>query len=255
MDIIKILVVEDNLLEVEKMSFCLEELGYQDFSVAQSIRDARDRLRDQLPDLLIMDIHLKSEIDGIEFVEEVRQHFPIPVIYVTSLQDPETLKRAQMTLPQAYLIKPVNYTNMTKLQSAIELSLFRFARAQTASGPDSEVFNWKEDMMIGESFFVKVGDQLRKVSTASIEYFQVASEKYCDLFTEGHKFSMRTSLSALISRLPGVHFVRVHRTYIINLKYLISINERDHTLRVGDHEIPIGKTYRGELMKRINYLR
>jgi len=104
--IINILIVEDELLIAKNLSKKLERLGYQIADIVSSGVDAIQRASEIKPDLILMDIVIKGEIDGIETAARINQELDIPIIYTTAYADDETLQRAENTGSYGYLLKP-----------------------------------------------------------------------------------------------------------------------------------------------------
>ena len=115
-----ILLVEDDNIIAKVISWRLEKLGYSLCGRASSCAEAMDLLRQNVPDLILMDINLKGETDGIETAKMIKKRIHIPVIYLTSHSDDETLARAKETYPEGFITKPFNDND---LKVAIELAL------------------------------------------------------------------------------------------------------------------------------------
>ena len=118
----KILVVEDEGIVAIDLQATLEDLKYIVTDVVDSGELAIEKAKENQPDLVLMDIRLSGEIDGIEAAEIMRSQLDIPVIYLTAYADKETLKRAKLTLPFGYLIKPFEER---ELQTTIEMALYK----------------------------------------------------------------------------------------------------------------------------------
>jgi PAS domain S-box-containing protein len=118
----KILVVEDERIVALDIKNRLEDLGYQVPAMASSGQEAIDKAQETKPDLVLMDIRLEGEMDGIEAAEAIRLRFYIPVLYLTALTDEETLRRAKATQPFGFLVKPFENRD---LYSTIEVALHR----------------------------------------------------------------------------------------------------------------------------------
>lgn len=233
---------------------CLEELGFENILVARNLAEARTAFLKNSPDLLLMDIHLPGSKDGIDFVEEVRQSHRVPVIYLTSLDDQETFSRAKLTQPEAFLIKPLKINQLDELRRSIELALHRFEAGEANKGDEMKIQAALGPPLVNGSFFVRVGDHLKKVRTGEVTHITVAGEKYCDLHVGERRLPVRTSLGRLLERLPPEKFVRTHRGCIINLESVDHINEKESTIQVAGQDLPLGKNYRDELFKRISLL-
>lgn len=118
----KILIVEDESIVSLEIQSRLEDLGYSVSDAVFSGEDAILSIEKNLPDLILMDINLRSDLDGIETSNQIRQKFNVPVIYMTAYADDETLQRAKASSPYAYIIKPIE---VRELHTSIEIALFK----------------------------------------------------------------------------------------------------------------------------------
>src|SRR5579864_4358845 len=116
----KIVIVEDEGLIAADLQGRLEKAGYQVPGIAASGGEALEVIRAQSPDLILMDIRLAGELDGIQVADKVRQEFDIPVVYLTAYEDRETLQRASETQAYGYIKKPIAAAS---LQGSIEMAL------------------------------------------------------------------------------------------------------------------------------------
>jgi PAS domain S-box-containing protein len=102
----RILIVEDESIVQLHLSKVVERLGYRVSGLARSAQEALASARADRPDLVLMDIRLEGQPDGIEAAREIRAALDIPVVYLTAYADEETVARAKTTEPAAYLVKP-----------------------------------------------------------------------------------------------------------------------------------------------------
>ena len=120
---INILVVEDNKPSGLILRKLLDKSGYNITNVVETGEEAINTIKENQPDLILMDISLAGEIDGIETAERIYQTHNIPFIYITAGTDSSTFERAKKSLPLNYIVKPFN---SKMLNSAIEIALFKF---------------------------------------------------------------------------------------------------------------------------------
>lgn len=123
----KILIVEDESIVALDIRNRLTRMGYHVVGMAVTGEEAVDQARDKQPDLVLMDIRLKGEMDGIEAAAAIRSYFEIPVIYLTAYADENTLQRAKITEPYGYLIKPFEER---ELSNVIEIALYKHRMEQ-----------------------------------------------------------------------------------------------------------------------------
>jgi hypothetical protein len=117
-----ILVVEDESAIARDIQKRLTGLGYDVPATAASADEAIRLVSERCPDLVIMDIRIQGERDGIEVADLIRRRFDVPVVYMTAFADDETLARAKITEPLGYLVKPFR---PDELKSAVEMALYR----------------------------------------------------------------------------------------------------------------------------------
>lgn len=118
----RILVVEDEAIVAMVIKKRLMNLGYSVSGVAATGKDAITKVEGTFPDLVLMDIMLKGDMDGIEAADEIRKRFSIPVVYLTAHSDENTLERAKQTEPYGYILKPFTERD---LSSNIEIAIHK----------------------------------------------------------------------------------------------------------------------------------
>lgn len=117
-----ILIVEDERIVALDIKSSLESLGYTVTGIVASGEAALAKVAESQPDLVLMDINLKGDMDGVETAEQIRAHFSIPVIYLTAYADNNTLQRAKLTEPFGYILKPFEEK---ELNISIEMALYK----------------------------------------------------------------------------------------------------------------------------------
>ncbi len=118
----KILIVEDEGIVARETEYRLKDLGYIVCGLAASGAEAIKKAEKARPDVVLMDIMLKGEMDGIDAAEQIHSKLSVPVVYVTAHADETTLQRAKRTEPMGYLLKPFNER---ELHAAIEIAIYK----------------------------------------------------------------------------------------------------------------------------------
>ncbi len=116
----QILVVEDERLVATALQNELEHFGYQVSGIASSASEAVEQAIEHKPDLVLMDIHLQGETDGIEAARKIHAYCNVPIVYLSAFSDPETVVRAGQTQAHGYLLKPYEER---ELHTTIEMAL------------------------------------------------------------------------------------------------------------------------------------
>lgn len=123
----RIMIVEDERIVAKDLQFRLQGLGYQVVAMASEGHDAVQKATATRPNLVLMDIRIEGEIDGIQTAELIRSELDIPVVFLTAYADQATLSRAKITEPFGYILKPFEER---ELQSTIEIALYRHKAEQ-----------------------------------------------------------------------------------------------------------------------------
>ena len=116
----QILIVEDDDIIARIISWRLTNLGYEVCGKATYGAEAMDLLVEAKPDLVLMDINIKGDMDGIETAGMIKKEFRLPVVFLTSHSDGQTLERAKAIQPDGFVLKPFGDND---LRVAIELAL------------------------------------------------------------------------------------------------------------------------------------
>lgn len=237
---VRIQVVEDEIVIADNICNILEKLGYEVLEPVINYSEAVEQLENEKPDLSLLDIQLAGSKDGIDLAWKIKEDFDIPFVFLTSNTDPRTVNRAKDLAPPAYLVKPFNRDD---LYTSIEIALHNYS-----SKSNQKEKKLEEDVIIKNSFFIKSKNLFHKVNFSDILFLK-SDHVYVEVYTEhGKKHLIRSTMADLVESLPK-NFFRTHRSYTVNLDFLDAINSR--YVIIKEKEIPIGKTYRDELIQQI----
>ncbi|WP_428654306.1 response regulator [Runella sp.] len=249
---VQILIIEDEAILAMYVSDLLETQGYEVAGVADNGPEALSLYRQNRIDLILCDINLKGDWDGIETIRYILDFKPVPVIYLTSQTDKETIERAKETFPAAYLAKPVRPDN---LQISVDLAIHNYvmnrlpsaAGKETKSGTAEKEASSRESILrSGDQVFIKHNYQFVGISLNDILLLE-ADNTYTTIQTKGHKYTLRLSMSSLLERLDYSSLVRVHRSYAVNVNQLKGFNERE--IFIDTMTIPFGQQYKEDFMR------
>jgi len=245
MSYITILLVEDDpsfALEVEML---IDELGCKlCASVADSMQ-AILKARTLQPDIALVDIRLNGNTDGIELANKLYA-MEIPVIFMTAYGDAQIYEKAKSAHPYAFLVKPFD---LLTLKSVIQ-SLKENVKEKNLSSGDEQ----KREGLTKEHFFIKTNGQLAKVFTSDIKWIH-SEGNYCILQTSQKKFVVKMSLTKVKQQLSEEQFVQVHRSYLVQLALITSLNITSNQVFISEEAIPIGRKYKAPLLDRLNLLK
>ena len=228
---VDILIVEDETIIAQDIAFCVQDMGHKVAGRVTSAEAALDLIKSNEPDLVLLDINLGGEMDGIDLGRLLDQQFRIPFIYLTSYYDGQTINRAKETYPAAYIIKPFAEQD---LKLNIELAIHRQRL------PRQEVKSSK--------FFVKRGQDLIAIEAVNITYAE-AYDNYAKIHTPEETFLVSHTLKTIEEKLTEHGFLRIHKSYLINFEKISAISEG--MVYIGDKPLPIGKSYKQQLQNRL----
>ncbi len=234
---IKILVVEDEIVIADNICAILEDLGYEVLEPAIHYDEALETIKEELPDLAILDIQLGGRKDGIDLAWKIKEEYEFPFIFLTSNADAATVERAKKVAPPAYLVKPFNRDD---LYTSIEMALYNYIGKKKEDEQD--------DLLIRDAIFIKEKNLFHKIKLSDIRYLK-SDHVYVEIYTvHDVKHLIRGSLSDLSERLPK-NYYRTHRSYTINVDHMDAINSA--YVLINGEQIPIGKNYRDDLLRKI----
>jgi len=242
MSILKIGIVEDELVIARTIISTLDELGYSHCGPAINYTEAIEMLENNKPDLLLLDIQLSGKKDGIDVAQKLNELYQIPFIFLTANSDGETIDRAKKVKPHAYIVKPFT---KEELFAAIEIAFSNFTgNRDTAKSEHAASYHHVKDYM-----FVRDGYVFRKIFFNELLYLE-SDANYVILHLKSQKKVIaRSTLNDFIEQIDQKIFIRVHRSYSVNINMIDDIFPTEISL--AGIKIPIGKSYKQELFKAL----
>ena len=236
---IKILIVEDEMVIAANISLQLTTLGYEVTGIVPRGEEAILQIKQNQPDIVLLDICLKGDIDGIETAQIMQNDYDIPIIYLTANADEDNFNRAKTTNPYAFISKPFKKLD---LQRAIELTALKVHT-------DTHFKDVKlSPYILSDCIFVRQHEKMVKVDIKDILYIE-AERNYCRIYSKGKEYLLVITLKDIDEKLPNQHFIRVHRSFIVNLSQIDEV-ATSHIV-IAKKAIPLSKTLKEELLKRL----
>lgn len=240
---IKILIVEDEMIIAANISLLLASLGYEVTAIIPRGEEALSNIKQNQPDIVLMDISLKGDIDGIETVQVMQKLYDIPVIYLTANADDVNFNRAKTTHPYAFISKPFKKLD---LQRAIELTVNRLRAENDYNKQSNE--DKSPPFILSDCIFVRHHEKMVKVDIKDILYIE-AERNYCRIYSKDKEYLLVMTLKDMDEKLPNRHFIRVHRSFIVNLSQIDEV-ATSHIV-IAKKAIPVSKTLKEELLNRL----
>lgn len=251
----KIQIIEDEFILAEDLSNTLESEGYEVVNVSDNGKDALEFYLENDLDLVLCDINIKGDWDGIETVTQLIKVKPSPIIYLTALTDGETIERAKKTFPAAYIPKPYHITN---LRMAIEMAINNFAvqvnkseiRIGNNAAQSKESQNKEQILQVNEDIFIKQNYQFVKFPLSEILYLE-ADNTHTNIFTSSKKYVIRQTITNILERFSMKNLVQIHRSYVVNINKIESFNE--HEVSINNTLIPIARSHKDDFMRQFMF--
>lgn len=223
--VLDFLIVEDEFLIAESIYEILVNAGYSQIRMADSFDDAIKQIEDRKPSIVLTDINLGNDKTGIDLGNLLYSLYHIPFIYITSHSSPEIVGKAKHTWPNAYIIKPFKNED---LLVAIEFALFNSTQK---TENDTDTFE----------LVVKEGRALVRLDYSKITWLESEGNYTTINLYDTKRRVVRMTLSELQQQLPDQQFLRIHKSFVVNKKYITEL--RANSVMILNKEFPIGRVY------------
>jgi len=221
-----ILIVEDEALIAEHLKTILEQLNCASIEVVDTKEAAISTIDSLKPDITLLDINLAGHMEGIDIADYINTTCQLPFIFITAYADATTLNKALIKHPAAYITKPFKQADVI---AAIQLVFLNKTKQKTAY------------------FVFKSGELTVRLNTTAITHIE-ATGNYIVIHTKEKKFTVRHSLSWALENLPAMSFIKVHRSFIVNIHHIQTFNS--HDLNVAQTIKPLSRFYNKNLKKK-----
>jgi DNA-binding LytR/AlgR family response regulator len=255
---VNVLIVEDESIVALDLANGLEKDGYHIAGIADNAQEAQQIFSEYEIDIVLMDVNIIGDKDGIDTAVEILKQKAVPIIYLTAYTDQATINRIKHTHPAAFLSKPYNLTNV---RIAIDLAVNNFAIARqqepgkiipldkstprSATSPEREMI-----LRMDDHIFVKHNYAFVKLKFSDLLYIE-AENNYSSLVTAEKKFLLRLSLSQLLDKINYKSLVRIHRSFAVNINAIQSFTEQE--VEINQQHLPIGRNYKEDFMKNFDF--
>jgi DNA-binding LytR/AlgR family response regulator len=242
---LKIAIVEDEMLTASNIQEVIEDAGYSVTGIADDANGAIDLINKSQPDLVMLDIHIKGDKDGVWLAEQINERYKLPFIFLTSFGDKASVARAVRTRPFGYLLKPFDENDIIE---SIGIALNNFSKDTQVTEPGMPQREPSDTMVMRDSIFVKQNNIYMKVNFQDILFIQ-ADKNYVDILTATKKYSLRSSLKEMTGNLPAQLFHQVNRSAIVNLNKVEGYGK--DVVLIGKHELSLSENYRDDFLRFI----
>ena len=227
----KCIIIEDEIPAQKVIKNFLNKLpDIEVLATFNAAIEANSFLKNEIVDLVFLDINL-PDISGIDFIKTVKNP---PAIIMTTAYPDYAVSSFELDTIVDYLVKPFSFDRFLK---AINKAKDRLQRPKKESDNQSEIL------------FLNVDKTLHKIILNEILYIE-SDRNYITVVTTKQKLSYIDSLKNWKEKLPENQFIQTHKSYIINRKFVDKISGNE--IYVNSNRLPIGRTYKQELLKKLN---
>jgi two-component system, response regulator PdtaR len=252
---LKVLILEDDPLIAADIKGLLSDWGYRVIGTPATYAEALAVVSVDEPDLLIADIQIPGEKDGIDTTSELLELHKIPVIFLTGQGDHETVQRAKQVSPSAYLLKPFDERS---LHISIDIAMHHFYQNAAESKPATpnrqatqqpNKLHADQILIKGQEVFIKQNYRFVKLCLGEIIYLE-ADRNHTYVYALNQKLVVRLALSKVLEKCQNSQFVRIHRSYAINAQLVDSFN--DYEVVVSGRTLPLSANHRDEFLQQFH---
>ena len=245
---VNILVVEDESIVSKDIQNSLKKIGYNVVGACNNAQEAIDIATELHPDVVLMDIMLKGNLTGIDAADQIKL-LNIPVIFLTAYADEATLAKAKVTEPYGYILKPFKEKD---LSISIEMAIHRHKKLTELKKERDFLYSIVENKEGAKDvLFVKSNSRLVKINTKDI-FFIEALKDYVTINTELMRYTIHSTMKDIEKKVSPSDFMRVHRSFIIRIDKIVAIANHNLILEKDKKPIPIGGSYKDDLLQRLN---
>lgn len=227
------IIVEDELPAQNLLKNYLSKIPeMQLLATFQSAMDANNYFKSNTVDLVFLDVNL-PDISGLDFIKTVKN---APAIIMTTAYPEYAVSSFELDTIVDYLVKPFGFDRFLKAVNKAEDRLIK-----------KDVVN----QTVEDSIFLNVDKTLHKIILNDLLFLE-SDRNYITIVTQTQKLSFIDSLKNWNQKLPDLEFVQIHKSYIINAKYVTKISGNE--VYINTHRLPIGRTYKADLLKKLRII-
>lgn len=241
---LKVLIVEDEIITATDLQETLEKYDYKVVGIAKNYSEAIEILNFRLPDIILIDVQLRnSSADGIELASYVNKNYKIPFVFLTANSESETFQKAKQLKPAAYLLKPYKHR---ELAFQIELAYHHYKLNTNTSKKATEA----------ESLYLPYNKGYQRVNKNDVILIK-AGGAYVEVFVSNRKkpyvFSM--NLGYIGQFFDDSNFFQVSRSFLVNLDYMERFDSDYIYFKGIDEKVSIPSSRKNEFLRKVDVIK
>jgi DNA-binding LytR/AlgR family response regulator len=226
---LNIYIVEDEPLIVSTIEVALRKQGFYALGNTDNFKSAIKDIERLNPDLVLIDIQLEGHKDGVDLALELDK-IQQPYLFLSSQTDPSTINRVKQTNPLGYIVKPFTETG---LRTNIELAWHNYSESKQ------------------QFLTIKHEGRLHRINQNTIYYLK-AFDNYCYIVTQSQTYLVPHTLKHVFEQLENTEFIKTHRSYVVNLNHILSVNKNTSSLE--SENIPLSASQKSLVTSKLKDL-
>ncbi|WP_163381109.1 LytR/AlgR family response regulator transcription factor [Cyclobacterium sp. SYSU L10401] len=235
----KLMIIEDDMVLASDLAQRLQKSGYEVTGIKNNGAEAILHFQKFLPEILLVDIGLRGEMNGIETVEKIQENHEVKTIFLTGNDAEDYFDLAKKTHPFAFISKPFRFQELERTL-ALLIDQIQLKKEQVQPPTFNE-----------DSIFIRNQNKLVKIFYDDIFYME-AERNYAKIYTKEHTVLVVCPLKVLANKLPTHRFIRIHRSFLVNIAKIEAVG--DSFLEINKKTLPISKPFKQDLLRKINTL-
>lgn len=221
----RIFIVEDEYDFAENIEALLKNEGHIIIGIENNVETAFDLIMASNPDIILMDVMLSGKIDGIELANRIRRKSDVPIIFITAYSDQNNLERISQVTYDSFLLKPFT---RDVLIATVNLTIFKSTKER------------------GNKKFLQIRDKGLIIHLNEADIIMLKADGlYTRIYTKTKQYVIRDILKDVYSKLSEKQFIRIHKSFLINLSFVTAFNSKE--VYLDEHVVPIRRGYFKEL--------
>ena len=227
----------------------LRAAGYEISGNYSNIESAVAHFEDHPADIILVDADILDGTGGIKFAHTINAIRPTPIIFLIPKSDTETAPTEEYRMPSAYVLKPFNSAELTYgIELALEELFHDDLRKKPSGMPPQDNDN---HVILFDRLFLKRQNKFIKLELDEILWVE-AKSNYVEITAAHSKHLIAMTLKAFCEKIPYPKFVRVHRSYMVNMEHVEGFE--DSHVFIGGKELPISATYKQNFLNKLQLL-
>ncbi|MCB9195486.1 MAG: DNA-binding response regulator [Flavobacteriales bacterium] len=229
-----IYIVEDDPFISEELKLIIESLGYEVIGNSDQEIQATKEILNMKPNLVCLDIDLGDGGNGFNIAKNIVSNTRTSILFITSFFDEITLSQARQYNPKGYIVKPFRDVD---IKTNLALAFYEAPIIINST---------KEDL------FIRKDGEILRINPDNITHLQ-GEDNYTSVFIlDQPRIVTSTTLKKMEEKLESYGFIRVHKSFVVNMKHIQGLN--GNTIYLNGESYPIGKAFKQQLLDKITVL-